>query len=1172
LHIKEIEIKNFKSFGRKVSIPLENDFIAITGPNGSGKSNIVDALLFALCLSSSRVMRAERLPDLIYKGENGKNPDFAQVTVRFDNSCHTMPVDEDVVEISRKVKLTKDRYHSVYYFNGDICSQSELHDILSRSGITPEGYNVVMQGDVTRIIEMNPSERRKIIDEIAGVADFDEKKRKALGELEVVRERIDRLDVILDEVSAQRLKLGEERDRALTYQAHRDEKRHQEAFLLLAKLREAEAEQASLEKETEDLVSQNELFRERYRAKKDALASLEDELKRLSSDIAHKGEDEQLKVKRKIEELKGEIEREESRIEMADREISETEVERRRIYLEMDRLSEEAEALATKIRDAGIREASLIAELEEERERLEAVLSEIAEADVEYAQLRDEMAVVKRKREEVKTEMADLMRDRDRYLDAARRRSGDQEDICSQISEYEETIRRSEREAERIERELDLLEERGRELKRNDDDLGFAMIGVRRELAEADQRLQELQVEKAKAEASLRSAREGPGYSRGVEVVRSALQKGQLEGLHGTIAELGRADNSYATALEVAAGARLQSIVAQTDEDASQAISYLKRVRGGRVTFLPLNKMKTGRVPLDPPSFPGVVDYALNLVQFDGEFLPAFWHVFRDTLVVEDLTSARQLMGRYRMVTLEGDLVEKSGAMTGGHYRSRVSFAADEGKRLAEISGRLALAEEERGGILDRLDRVEGEISRLKRDEDELNRELSKKSFRLEETKGQTARLEKTILEQKARLADMEQEAAGVRERLDSLETVLEKHKKTLTELDSKIETLEKGLEGSEIPVLTSRAEEAEARIRDLERRKGVIDAEITKDKLKEEIGTQRIDELAARKAILEDKKKDALDRKRSAGEQRDENKKVMEAKREREKEIEKELHDLKGVRGMLLEDVMARQREVDSLQMESERIKARMTATSVAGDEAKARAEEIRAEIVDRGVDATAEPPKVQTIMRKIKALERSMLELEPVNMLAIEEYGQVSDRCDFLLDRRDTLQREREDILDKLDRYDLMKKEAFMISFNAINENFKSIFNQLSGGEGGLILEDEEDPLGGGMTIRARPARKSFHRLEAMSGGEKSLTALAFIFAIQRFKPAPFYALDEIDMFLDGANVEKVAKLINDISEVAQFMVVSLRKPMIQEARYILGVTIQENNISSVTGLSLN
>ncbi|HPE64503.1 MAG TPA: AAA family ATPase, partial [Methanothrix sp.] len=200
MYIKEIELRNFKSFGRKVVIPLKNDFIAITGPNGSGKSNVVDALLFALSLSSSRAMRAERLPDLIYRGDNGKNPDFTEVTVKFDNAERTVPVDEDVVEISRKVRLTKNKYQSIYYFNGNPCTQTEIHDHLSRAGITPEGYNVVMQGDVTRIIEMSPLDRRRIIDEIAGVAEFDEKKKKALEELEVVRERIDRGDVILEEV------------------------------------------------------------------------------------------------------------------------------------------------------------------------------------------------------------------------------------------------------------------------------------------------------------------------------------------------------------------------------------------------------------------------------------------------------------------------------------------------------------------------------------------------------------------------------------------------------------------------------------------------------------------------------------------------------------------------------------------------------------------------------------------------------------------------------------------------------------------------------------------------------------------------------------------------------------------------------------------------------------
>jgi chromosome segregation protein len=207
--------------------------------------------------------------------------------------------------------------------------------------------------------------------------------------------------------------------------------------------------------------------------------------------------------------------------------------------------------------------------------------------------------------------------------------------------------------------------------------------------------------------------------------------------------------------------------------------------------------------------------------------------------------------------------------------------------------------------------------------------------------------------------------------------------------------------------------------------------------------------------------------------------------------------------------------------------------------------------------------------VAQKIKALEKAMQELEPINMLAIEEYDRVQKRYSILQDRRETLSHEREAILDRLNRYDEMKKDAFLSTFQEVNHNFNEIFKELSKGDGELILEFPEDPLGGGMTIKARPAGKPFHRLEAMSGGEKSLTALSFIFAIQMFRPAPFYAMDEIDMFLDGVNAERVAKLIKKISSKAQFLVVSLRKPMIQQAKYTIGVTMQEDNISIATGI---
>ena len=1171
MHIKEIELVNFKSFGRKVVIPLENDFVAVTGPNGSGKSNVVDALLFALSLSSSRAMRAERLPDLIYHGDNGKNPDFAQVTVKFDNASRTVPGAGDLLEIARKVRLTKNKYQSIYYFNGNPCTQTEIHDHLSRAGITPEGSNVVMQGDVTRIIEMTPLERRRIVDEIAGVAEFDEKKKKALEELEVVRERIDRGDVILAEVESQLSRLAEERERALAYQAHREEKRRMEAFLLLAKLKEAESDLAELEREGLELQDKGRLLSESLDRERAALSSLEGELQELNGEITYKGEDEQIDVKRRMVEAKGRIEADESRIEMAEAEIAEIEAEQRSDYMEGDRIGREVEVLAEEIRDCSIRKASILAEVAEKEESLQGYRDEIARADARYSGLRDELASVKRDAEGAKSRASDLMRERDRHLDAARRRSIEREEAAMEIAEAKETASALQREEERIGREREGIEERISVLAEERDDLDSARISIRREMAAVDEKLQRLQMERARAEASLRSAGEGSGYSRAVEAIRSAISRGQLSGLYGTIAELGEVSSVHSTALEVAAGARLQSIVSETDGDAARAIESLKRSKAGRATFLPLNKMAMGSPP-PPPREEGVVDYAINLVEFDPRFHPAFWSVFRETLVVKDLDTARRLMGRYRMVTLEGDLVEKGGAMTGGHFKSRLKFAADERQRLEDANRMVVAAQAERAALIERLDRVEGEVSAVRRRSEELGRDLSRIEVRTEEIESQMARLERLVQDREARLAEMTAAAAGVREKLDSLERDIREVEAESRGHQERAEELEKALSGSEIPEISAQVDGLEAEIRGLERKASEIEAEITGHRLRRESCVARKAELARRKESREEKKRASAEKKRAAAERVVEAKAALGELARREKEIEEELSGLKGERSRLLDRVAAQGRATDSIEREVDRVRARMAAAEGAAREIRSSAEGLRAEIEGFGIDVSQVPPKSQTIIRKINALERSMEELEPVNMLAIEEYDRVFDRMETLRERRETLHREREDLLAKLDRYEEMKREAFMAAFDGINENFRDTFHNLSDGEGELILENEDDPLSGGMTIRARPARKAFHRLEAMSGGEKSLTALSFIFAIQRYRPAPFYALDEIDMFLDGANVERVAKLIKGIAQTAQFIVVSLRKPMIQEAKYVVGVTMQENNISTVTGVCLN
>lgn len=1171
MYIKEIELKNFKSFGRKVVVPLHDDFIAITGPNGSGKSNIVDALLFALSLSNSRVMRAERLTDLIYRGDNGKNPDFTQVTVKLDNTCRTLPIEKNVIEISRKVRVKKDNYYSDYYINGDHCGQAELRNYLSKAGINSESYNVVMQGDVTRIIETTPVDRRKIVDEIAGVAEFDENKRKALAELEVVKERIDRLDVILEEVGAQLTKLKEEKDKALTYQAQRDEKRRQEAFLLLAKLREADKELADLEKELENSEIQLRQQAQNAETQRDELTELERQLNELNSEITYKGEDEQIEVKQKMVELKGEIEQHKSKIEMVEEDANQIETEKRANYLEMGQLQEEAQKLASDIRDAAIRKASLQADCDELMNDLEGYRTRIAQADAQYAKLRDSLVEEKGQREKTKTEMSDMMRERDRYLDAARRKSIEREENLNDISDAEDNLNKLDREESQLEKDMLRLNEKAGHLEEDKDDLDSAKIRLRREMAVADEKLQRLQLERAKAEARLKSAQDGSGYSRGVETIRSAMRQKQLHGLHGTIAELGEVKEKYATALEVAAGARLQSVVADSDEDAARAIERLKKARAGRVTFLPLNKMRPGNLS-PPPNGQGVVDYALNLVQFNKKFLPAFWYVFRDTLVVQDLGTARRLMGKYRMVTLDGGIVERSGAMTGGYYQSRLKFAADESKKLDEISIRLNHATAEREDLLEQLDHLEEQIFKIKRESEDLSLDERRISFRREEIIESRERIKRAIKERKTRLKDMEDEGNQLRGTLKISEENIRKLEMALSNYEKQIGQLEKKLSGSEIPELTSLAEGLEEEIRILEGRIRSIESEITQNDLKKDSNSRRTVELTNRRKILESKKAEALEKKTIAAQKSQEAKTILKELEDRSKEIEKELHGLKGVRSKLLDGIMSKKRYLDSTERDIDRIKAQMSAAQGAAQDMRHSANDLRSQIESCGVDASTEPPKSQTIMRKIKTLEKSMRDLEPVNMLAIEEHQRVSDRQKSLMERRETLSQERTDILEKLDRYEQMKKEAFMSAFMGINQHFGFIFNQLSGGEGELILDNPEDPLSGGMGIRARPARKSFHRLEAMSGGEKSLTALSFIFAIQQFRPAPFYALDEIDMFLDGSNVERVAKLVKNIAQNAQFIVVSLRKPMIQEAKYVVGVAMQENNISSVTGVCLN
>ncbi len=1173
MHIKELEFVNFKSFGKKVKIPFFDGFTTISGPNGSGKSNIIDGILFVLGLSSSRTMRAEKLTDLIYNGEGSKKPDFAQVTIRFDNTDREMPYDADEITITRKIRETDSGYYSYFYFNGKASSLTDVHTYLAKARVTPEGYNVVMQGDVTRIINMTPTERRKIIDEIAGVAEFDSKRDRALSELEIVRERVERVDIIIEEVGQQLEKLRTERDQALKYQSLKEEKMKFEGFVLLAKLKDAKVELASVGDDIQakgDVLGKLELDLE---AKRLSVEKLEQDLEEMTLSIQRMGEDEQIQIKKDIEGIRGEVSRCVDTIELSEKEMEDVESRRRKTFVEIDEIKGKLEGLDSNISEESMRKESILSEMSERKTERMLLQSKIADVDAKFAQTRDELSTLKSKLETLKNEKNELMRQEDRLLDSLRRKSAEVRDIESEIADAKSKSESSGSDTLSVQYDIEKLNEKIDVLTKDIDDLELNRSQLKVIVKEIEDELRKYENDYARIEVRVRAAEDHSKYSKAVDMVMNEKKHHGLPGIYGTIAELGSVDQKYSNALGIAAGGRMQAVVVENDEDAARAISFLKQRGGGRATFLPLNKMESRRPYKDLSDRDGVVGYAIDLIDFDKKFEAAFWYVFRDTLIVDTLTNARRLMGGLRMVTLEGEVIEKSGAMVGGSQQQNtgLSFAASEKDKLVKIAEKITEYDSRRSNAIKKLDQVEGHISQVNREIHEHDKEISKKQMQFEEISGRSERLTQLIEAKAQELAEIEESRKVLRDEMD--QTVVQKQEKEelVQSLEKDIEVLEKKLEGSEVPELNRQAEQLDEEIRRLDGRVRDIDSTLNALNLDRNYASSKIEENRELIKSMDEKKATHKQRVADLRTRITELEASLLEKQQRETELAEKLKELQQERAQLHEEHVSVKKEFEKIRLRFDEGNRQMMALKATKDALEEQVVELAEEIQRRGIEESEEVPNYETVRTRIGSIEKAMERLEPVNMRAIDEYDEVEVRLDELVTRRDTLSSEREQILERITQYEQLKKDTFMETYEGINAPFKEIFHELSDGIGELVLDNYEDPFAGGMTLKAQPKEKTLQRLEAMSGGEKSLTALSFVFAIQQYRPAPFYAFDEIDMFLDGSNAGKVAQRVKTAVANAQFIVVSLRKPMIEAAERTIGVAMQENNITSITGVKL-
>jgi chromosome segregation protein len=1183
MYIKELVLDDFKSFGRKTRIPFYEDFTTISGPNGSGKSNIIDSVLFALGLARTSGIRAEKLTDLIFDPGHDDEGGFAgereaSVEVVLDNADATLTREQvvsaagtedvgDVEEITvrRRVKQTdEDTYYSYYYLNGRSVNLSDIQDLLAQAGVTPEGYNVVMQGDVTEIITMSPYARRGIVDEIAGVAEFDAKKEDAFEELETVQERIDEAELRIEEKEARLEQLADERETAMEYQELRDEKEEYESYLKAAELEDKRDELAETRERIEDREGSLAELRRELDERQGRVTRLEEDLADLNHEIERKGEDEQLAIKREIEEIKGDIGRLEDRIETQEERIEEAENERSQAFVQIDRKQETVEELESKIRERKVRKASLKADKEEKGEALDEVEAEIADLDTEYETLREEIDERRDRLDDLRDEKNELQREQDRLLDEARRRSSEKREKQEEIETAEAQLPDVEAEIADLETELEKAESNLDSISDVVDDLKAEKTGLQDDLDDVEDAIAAKQQEYAELEA--RAGETGDSsFGRAV----STVLNGGLDGVHGAVAQLGSVAPEYAEACETAAGGRMANVVVDDDGVGQRCIEFLKQRNAGRATFLPMTEMHSRSLP-SAPSVPGVVDFAYNLVEFDAAYDEVFSYVLGDTLVVEDMETARDLMGEFRLVTLDGELVEKSGAMTGGSTSgSRYSFEKGGEGQLQRVAERIQELEDERASIREDIRDVDERLDDARDRKSDAADKVRDIETSIERREEEVESIEAEIESLEADLAEIEAEREETQAEMEDLESAIGEKEAAIAELESEVEELQTELENSEVRELNERAESIREEIADLDDRMDEIDADLNELGLEKQYAEEAIEELHDTIESAQNRKAAAEETVDELEERIDAKEATLEEKHEAVAELESELAELKEERESLREEVREAKDERDEQRTAVAEAESELDELESQAGRLEWEVDELESQVGDYDAE---EIPNLANVKGRITKLENQMAELEPVNMLAIDEYDRVESELDDLTEKRETLVEEADGIRDRIDAFEARKRETFMEAFDGINEEFRDIFARLSDGSGELVLEDPEDPFEGGMTMKAQPGDKPVQRLDAMSGGEKSLTALAFIFAVQRYNPAPFYALDEVDAFLDAANAEMVGEMVDDLAGDAQFIVVSHRSALLERSERAIGVTMLDSNVSAVTGIDLS
>ena len=1179
MYLKSIEVQGFKSFANKIVFEFHNGITGIVGPNGSGKSNVADAVRWVLGEQSVKQLRGGSMQDVIFSGtENRKPLSYASVAITLDNSDHQLQIEYEEVTVTRKLYRSGE---SEYLINGSTCRLKDINELFYDTGIGKEGYSIIGQGQIDKILSGKPEERRELFDEAAGIVKFKRRKKMSVKKLEDERQNLLRVNDILAELEKQIGPLEKQSEVAKEYLKKKEELKTYDINMFLL-------ESARLKEQIKEI--------------EDKLSIAQDELDAANISYAN--------TKTEYEQIEEQVEEIDHSIETYKNKLNETNLLKQQLENQIELLKEQIHSAHLSDEHYEQRALTIENEIKLRREQLE---DQLAERETVRQQLSEKMTDETRLKEsliEVQTRIANLTNqietDKNSIIELLNNRASTKAKIQRYDTMLEQIqVRKAEMYQKMITSESEASEasELLKEYEQSLKSISEKIIFFTEESREYEQKINDIQKEMNKQSENLRIGQTAyhreqsrleslkniteryDGYGNSIRKVME--RKNDEPGLIGVVADIIKVEQKYEVAIETALGGSIQNIVTDNESTAKKMITFLKKNKFGRATFLPLTSVN-GTYGIQKPEAlkePGVIGVASTLVQVEEEFRGLANNLLGRTIVVDHIDHGIAIARKYkqslRLVTLEGELLNPGGSMTGGAFKnssnllSRRREIEDFEKTVKQLKAEMESMEQsldimrkERTGYYAKIDEIQKKLQEayVVQNTAKMNVEQARTKIVLAKEASESVRKE---------TEELDQQITDISDNQESIAVELETSESLEAGLSAKIEENQKFLEEQKQieSEKQKNTEEAHLVCASLEQKNSFIQENTAR--IEEEI-TKFEEELQELVSGKKDASKEIIEKEKQINEIRQTIEDSKEVFEEIEKEIKASVEEREKLNRQHKSFLQKREelsKHMSDLDKEVFRLESRKEGYEEAAEKQVNYMWEEYELTYNRALELRDENLTDLSVMKKrVQALKNEIKSLGSVNVNAIEDFKNLSERYEFLNNQHNDLVEAEETLVKIIAELDDAMRRQFSEQFARIAKEFDAVFKELfGGGKGTLELMEDEDILEAGIRIIAQPPGKKLQNMMQLSGGEKALTAISLLFAIQNLKPSPFCLLDEIEAALDDSNVTRFARYLHKLTKNTQFIVITHRRGTMTAADRLYGITMQEKGISTLVSVSL-